>query len=115
MHGQGVADSHVRPMLEQLEPRLLLDVSFLAFPQQDVDGGTEPYGIVSADFNGDGRADLAVTNRLDGDVSVLYGLSGGGFGGRLDVPVGVGSRGIVSADFNGDGRADLAVSLPGDV
>ena len=71
MHGQGVADSHVRPMLEQLEPRLLLNASFLAFPQQDVDVGDHPTGIVSADFNGDGRADLAVTNLDDDDVSVL--------------------------------------------
>jgi len=97
-------------MLEQLEPRLLLDVSFLAFPQQDVDVGNAPHGIVSADFNGDGRADLAVTNFWDDDVSVLYGLSGGGFGGRQDVGVGDGPYGIVSADFNGDGRADLAVT-----
>jgi hypothetical protein len=76
--------------------------------------GDHPRGILSADFNGDGQADLAVTNEQDDDVSVLYGLVGGGFGQRGSVGVGSGAQGIVSADFNGDGRADLAVTKPGD-
>ena len=91
-----------------LESTVLPDGGFL--PAQDVVVGDAPTDIVSADFNGDGRADLAVANLYDGDVSVLYSLSGGGFGGRLDVAAGKGPYGIVSADFNGDGRPDLAVT-----
>jgi len=97
-------------VLEPLEPRLLLAVNSLAFPQQVVDVGKWPTAIASGDFNGDGRADLVVTNHYDGDVSVLYGLPGGGFGEREDVDVGGFLPGIVSGDFNGDGRADLAVA-----
>ncbi len=104
-------DSQVRqvqPMFEQLEPRLLLDGAPFSVPH-DVAVGNGPVGIVSGDFNGDGLVDLAVTNPNDDDVSVLHGLSGGGFG-RQDVVVGDDPRGIVSDDFNDDGWMDLAVT-----
>ena len=105
----GASISLQQPAMEPLEPRLLLDGSYLVFSQQDVDVGNWPEGIVCEDFNDDGRADLAVANRFDDDVSVLYGLSGGGFGNRQDVAVGD-PWGIVSGDFNADGRGDLAVT-----
>jgi len=79
-----------------------------------VDVGSDPYRIVSGDFNGDGRTDLGVTKVRYGYVSVLYGLAGRGFGARQDVGVGRYPHAIVSGDFNGDGRADLAVANAGD-
>ena len=55
--------------------------------------------------------DLAVaTHRFnDNGVTVLYGLAGGGYGGRLDIFVDE-IAGLAASDFNGDGLADLAVS-----
>jgi hypothetical protein len=77
-------------------------------------------GLCSADFNGDGIADLAVSNECCAsngyvDVSVLLGTGTGGFGTATSFTVGIagsfgGPEGICSADFNGDGKADLAVA-----
>ena len=83
------------------------------FARQDVPAGVGPEGIAAGDFNGDGRADLAVTNMNGHDVSILCGRAGGGFDGpvpREDVSVGMAPSGIVSGEFNGDDRVDLAVA-----
>ena len=41
--------------------------------------GLHPSAIVAADFNGDGRLDLAVANSGSGTVSILHGNGAGGF------------------------------------
>ena len=75
----------------------------------DYSTGNAPYGVTSADFNGDGKLDLAVANANDNSVSVLLGNGNGAFGGKTDYPVGNTPYAVTSADFNGDGKADLAV------
>ena len=72
--------------------------------------GSKPSGLVGADFNGDGRPDLATANFGDNDVSLLWGLAGGGVGSRQDYAVGSGPIDIAAGDWNGDGRPDVAVS-----
>ena len=42
------------------------------------DGAEGPKGIATADFNGDGKPDLAAGN-LDGTITVLIGQGGGKF------------------------------------
>src|SRR5271157_5414649 len=81
-------------------------------PQQTYPAGVAPYGIAIADFNGDGIADLAVTNTTAATVSVLLGEGDGTFPQQNPPTYGVGEEpaGIAVADFNGDGFADLAVS-----
>src|SRR5262249_47198317 len=47
-----------------------------------------PVALVTADFNGDGHADLATANSASGNVSVLLGDGAGGFALPSMIPVG---------------------------
>ena len=71
--------------------------------------------IASADFDGDGSLDLAVTNigiNVFGDVSVLMGRGDGRFDEPVPYEVGGSTPVWVAAgDFDGDGSPDLAVSV----
>ena len=61
-----------------------------------------------ADFNGDQKADLAVSSFSDNVVSILIGKGDGTFMSRVDYPTGVGSDSLALGDFNHDGKPDLA-------
>lgn len=63
---------------------------------------------VTADFNGDGRADIATAGL---DVEILLGNGDGTFKPNLKYPVGTSLTGITKGDFNGDARLDLAVTI----
>jgi hypothetical protein len=66
--------------------------------------------IVTADFNGDGKLDLAVTDSVGNTVIILLGHGDGTFGAPMTIPVGNGPDAIVAGDFNNDGKLDLAVA-----
>ena len=70
--------------------------------------------IVTADFNGDGKLDLAVTDSVGNAVIILLGNGDGTFGTPTTIPVGRGPDAIVAADFNNDGKLDLAIANYGD-
>ena len=74
-----------------------------------------PDSITIADFNGDGKPDLAVA--ISGinasSAAILLGNGDGTFQSYLSVASGFHSSAtlsIVSADFNGDGKPDLAIT-----
>jgi hypothetical protein len=73
--------------------------------------GAVPDGLVTGDFNRDGKPDLAVANESDDNVTVLLGDGAGGFTPAPGSPFSAGPVpiGLAVADFNGDGVPDLAV------
>jgi hypothetical protein len=74
--------------------------------------GHSPSSVAVADFNRDGKPDLAVANGNSNDVTVLLGNGAGGFSAAPGSPVEVGGApsSVVATDLNGDGRPDLAVA-----
>ena len=77
-------------------------------PQITYAVGSLPSAIVTGDFNGDGRPDLAVETDIPASVVTLLGQGDGSF---QTVPtVGSEASAAVAADFNGDGHPDLAVA-----
>ena len=79
-------------------------------PGATVNAGSTPGPMYAADFNGDGKLDLAVGNQLTGTVSVVLGNGDGTFQAPPSYPAAVLPSSIVSADFNGDGYPDLAAA-----
>src|ERR1700758_1487192 len=79
-------------------------------PDSNFVAATGPDAVISADFNGDGFADLAVANQTSNNISVLLGTGTGSFGVTTNFPISRFPNSIISADFNGDGFADLAVA-----
>ena len=71
--------------------------------------GSFPTSLAVADFNGDGNADIAVSNDRSNTISILLGNGDGTFTAGMNVPTGGGPGLVRSADLNGDGVADLAV------
>ena len=83
--------------------------------QQTFAAGALPVSVATADVNGDGRADLIVSNRSDNNVSVLLnatvpGATTASFASQKTFAAGMGASSVIAADINGDGKADLIVT-----
>lgn len=102
-----------RPALDALEDRLV--PSFAAPVAYNIGTAPDPFvpnaapiGVVTADFNGDGKLDLAAMQQSQQAVYILLGNGNGTFqpANRIDVgqPITIG---MYVADFNGDAKPDL--------
>ena len=75
---------------------------------------TAPASVATADFNGDGKLDLAVAAGSAGTVSLYLGSGTGTFQKTsVDYPIGNDPKGIIVADLNKDGKMDVAVANNG--
>ncbi len=72
--------------------------------------GLHPISAAAADFNEDGKLDMAVANPPQAGVTILLGDGTGNFHSQSIPGVGFQPWFIVAADFNSDGHQDLAVA-----
>jgi RHS repeat-associated protein len=66
-----------------------------------------PTGVVAADFNRDGKQDLAVSSRDEGKIRIAFGNNDGTFQTPVAYTTGSQPGDIKTADFNADGYPDL--------
>jgi uncharacterized protein (TIGR03437 family) len=72
--------------------------------------GPAPYYVFAADFNGDGKLDLVVSDGGQGStIAVLLGNGNGTFRAPKQLSVTNYPGAVVAADFNNDGHTDIAV------
>ena len=67
-----------------------------------------PYSVAVGDFNGDSKADLAVTLYYVNMVSILLGNGNGTFQASVEYPTDVGPTVMAVGDFNNDTKLDVA-------
>lgn len=79
-------------------------------PTKYASGGAAPTAITAGDFNGDGKADLAMANQNSYNAGILLGNGDGTFSAALLFSADNSPRGIANDDLNGDGKLDLVVA-----
>lgn len=91
------------------------DGTFTPSAGSPIPAGGAPVAIAVADFNGDGKLDLAVANQGSNNVSILLGNGDGTFTPSAGSPIPTGTQpyAIAVGDFTGSGKLGLAVANNG--
>ncbi len=87
------------------------NISFAA--KVDFTTGTQPYVIVMADLDGNGKPDIAAENFGSNTVSIFRNTSIVGtisFAAKVDLTTGMNPSGLAVGDLDGNGKPDLAVT-----
>lgn len=84
---------------------------FSAAPGSPYNAGANPRDVVTADFNGDGRVDVAIPNHETNRVQILLGTQAGTFTPAPGSPLALNSNPhvhyVAAGDVNRDGKIDL--------
>ena len=83
------------------------------FSPQFLTTGNVPAGVIGADINGDGFADILTANNADNNLSVFLNNGSGSFFAAPSISIGMPPGGIAVGDLNGDGFKDLVVTITG--
>ena len=88
------------------------DGTFTPLGASPIPTGGAPEAIAVADFNGDGKLDLAVANSGSNNVTILLGNGDGTFTQAAGSPIQAGTQpfAIAVGDFTGSGKLGLAVA-----
>ncbi len=69
-----------------------------------------PSSVLVADFNGDGKLDIATIDPYQSEISILLGNGDGTFQGHQEYLTGTHPVAFATADLNGDGKLDIVVA-----
>jgi hypothetical protein len=73
-----------------------------------------PVSVALADFNGDGKPDIAVAKQISsGDIGILLGNGDATFQPVQNFNAGIFPTSLATGDFNGDAKMDLAITATG--
>jgi hypothetical protein len=75
--------------------------------------GDQPAALAAADFNGDGKPDLAAADSGSGTVSVILGKGDGSFAPRVHYRTSASPYDVDAPDLNGDGSPDAVTAGDG--